>query len=173
MDRANRAVHGGRALAHTARLADSSAMENDDLYGDLERRALFDMPEDDPAEDTAPDLVGSITGDTADADKDVTLGGYMEKHDRVPAFEGSDGQPYTVDVDAECDDVGDKPWSAFLVFIRWAATGAGIMDHVESADVARGRTEDEVRQAAMELSLYEIKAELDAAIDRRRAAMEE
>lgn len=151
-------------------------MEKDDLYGDLERRALFDMPEDDPAEDTAPDLVSSITGDTAGADQDVTLGGYMEKHDRVPAFEGSDGQPYTVDIDTECDEgdgAGDEPWAAFLVFIRWAATGAGIMDHVESGDVARGRTEADARQAAMDLSLYEIRAELDAAIERRRSAMED
>jgi hypothetical protein len=42
------------------------------------------------------------------------------------------------------------------------------MDHVESGDVARGRTEDEARRAAMDLSLYEIKAELDAAIERRQ-----
>jgi hypothetical protein len=157
--------------------------DTDDLYADLERRALFDLPDEEPDEDTAPDLIGSLRGDEPDpVSKDMTLGGYIDEHDRVPAFDGSDGQPYTVDVDVEqeagddvdSDDVeGDTPFVAFLVFIRWAATGAGIMDHLESGDVARGRTEAEARQAAMDLSLYEIKAELDAAIERRRAAMEE
>jgi predicted RNA-binding protein with TRAM domain len=147
---------------------------DDSLYEDLERRALFDMPDEEPGDDHAPDLVGSLRGDApAGVDKDVTLGGYVEKHDRVPAFEGSDGQPYTVDVDVVRDGEGDAPYAAFLVFIRWAATGAGIMDHVESGDVARGSTDEDARRAAMDLSLYEVKAELDAAIERRRMALEE
>jgi hypothetical protein len=140
------------------------------LYEELERRALFDLPEEDDA--PAPDVMGSLTGATPDAlGKDVTLGGYIEEHSRVPAFEGSDGQPYTVDIDViEGDDV-EQRYAAFLLFIRWAATGAGIMDHVESGDVAFGSTEQEARQAALELSLYEVKAELDAAIARRRDAL--
>lgn len=146
--------------------------EGDDLYDELQRRALFDMPEDVPGEDAPPDLVGAVRGD-ADAASDaldLTLGGYVAKHDRVPAFEGADGQPYTVDVDVveEHDDPG-LPFVAFFVFIRWAATGAGIMDHVESGDIARGATEQEARAAAMERTLYEIRADLDAAIARRRA----
>jgi hypothetical protein len=149
----------------------------DDLYADLERRALFDLPDEEPGEDTAPDLVGSLRGDApAELSKDMTLGGYYDEHDRVPAFEGSDGQPYTVDVDVEQEtDAADADPSfvAFLVFIRWAETGAGIMDHVESGDVARGRTEAEARQAALDLSLYEVKAELDAAIERRRVTLED
>lgn len=144
------------------------------LYGELERRALFDMPAEIPAEDVAPDLVDALRadGDSRQPARDMSLGGYIEMHDRVPAFEGSDGQPYTVDVDVE--EVGDDgSFAAFLVFIRWAATGAGIMDHVESGDVARGGTEEEARRAALDLSLYEIRAELDAAIERRRRALEE
>jgi hypothetical protein len=147
----------------------------DELYEELERRALFDMPDEEPGDEVPPDLVGSLRGEAAEAgpDLDVTLGGYLEKHDRVPAFEGSDGQPYTVDVDVERDGDDAMPFVAFLVFIRWAATGAGIMDHVESGDVARGATEEEARRAAMDLSLYEIKAELDAAIERRQQAAED
>ena len=80
------------------------------------------------------------------------------------------GQPYTVDVEVEADG---EEYVAFLIFIRWAATGAGIMDHAESGDVARGRTEAEARAAAMELSLYEVRAELDRSIERRRQALEE
>jgi hypothetical protein len=146
------------------------------LYEDLERRALFDLPEED--DDEAPDLLASLSDarDTAadDAAQDLTLGGYMEKHGRVPAFDGADGQPYTVDIDVEEDgENAAAPFVSFLVFIRWAATGAGIMDHLESGDIARGATEDEARQGALDLSLYEIKAELDAAIERRRAALED
>jgi hypothetical protein len=144
--------------------------EEPDLYEELERRALFDLPDDDDVA-RPPDLIGSLKGEDPEADaRDMTLGGYIEEHNRVPAFEGGDGQPYTVDIDVEESAAG---CAAFLIFIRWAATGAGIMDHVESGDVAQGATEDEARQAAMELTLYEIKAELDAAIERRRAALED
>jgi hypothetical protein len=66
-----------------------------------------------------------------------------------------------------------RGYSAFLVFVRWAATGAGIMDHTESGDVAQGGSESAAREGALELSLYEVKAELDRAIERRRRALEE
>jgi hypothetical protein len=145
--------------------------EEPDLYEELERRALFDLTEDDD-ESPAPDLIGSIKGETIEQlGRDVTLGGYIEEHNRVPAFEGSDGQPYTVDIDVEQE--ADSRFAGFLVFIRWAATGAGIMDHVESGNVAYGSTETEARHAVMDLSLYEVKSELDAAIERRREALEE
>ena len=55
-------------------------------------------------------------------------GGYIELHNRPPAFSGSDGQPYTVDVDTEPTGDPGRPHAAFLVFIRWAETGAGIME---------------------------------------------
>ena len=150
--------------------ADADA-DADAEYTELERRALFDLPDDDDEEQ--PDLIGSLTGADRDVAKDMTLAGYVEEHDRVPAFEGADGQPYTVDVDVEHDPDQTPPHAAFLVFIRWAETGAGIMDHVESGDVARADSEDDARRAAMELSLYEVKAELDAAIARRREALED
>lgn len=114
---------------------------------------------------------GEPTGPDAPA-PDLTFRGYVETHDRVPAFEGSDGQPYTVDIDAEETGESDRPWAAFLIFVRWAATGAGIMGHVESGDVAWGATEDEARMAALELTLFEVKAELDAAIRRKEEELE-
>jgi hypothetical protein len=166
----------------------------DDLYSDLERRALHELPEDDPDDDPGLDLFralrppapvhdhdhdhesgagGAAAGAGADPDvteaaADMTLGGYIELHHRVPAFEGSDGMPYTVDVDVVAAESAPQPFAAFLMFIRWAATGAGIMDHVESGDVAYGDSEESARQAAYDLSLYEVRAELDAAIERRR-----
>lgn len=141
----------------------------------LQRRALESAELEEPAE---LDLVraagrGSLSDAEASAAPDVTLGGYMELHTRPPAFEGADGQPYTVDVDTEANEDEEHRWAAFLVFLRWAGTGAGIMDHLESGDVAYGATEEEARHGALALSLYEVKAELDAAIERRRPQQEE
>jgi len=115
------------------------------------------------------DLVELARGSDKAPPPDLTLGGYMERHDRPVALEGPDGQAYTVDVDTEPavfgDDAGD--WVAFLVFLRWAETGAGIMGHVESEDVTRGATAEEARARAMELSLYDVRDALDQAIRRR------
>jgi hypothetical protein len=141
----------------------------------IEERAVRDAAERsaDEAEAT-PDLLRELGGAGREGpDPDATFLGYVETHERVPAFEGSDGQPYTVDIDAE--ETGDpaRPWAAFLVFVRWAETGAGIMGHVTSGDVAHGATEDEARAAALELTLYQLKSELDRAIDRRRELLED
>lgn len=145
--------------------------ERDELYEEIERKALFELADEDDAEPV--DLVAELRGEDAPPDPatDVTVAGYIAKHDRVPAFEGADGQPYTVDVDVEQDETG--AWVSFFVFVRWAATGAGIMDHRESEDIARGATEEEARAGALERTLYEVKAELDAAIARRQALLEE
>jgi hypothetical protein len=150
--------------------------ERDDgssLFDDIERRALHDMTDQpDDAEEESDVFAGLGTSREVDP-VEATLGAYIERHDRVPAFEGIDGQPYTVDIDVEPPDEFHATYVAFFVFIRWAETGAGIMDHVESFDVATGETEEQARQAALDLSLYEVKAELDRAIERRREALEE
>jgi hypothetical protein len=142
-----------------------------ELLDDIERRALQEMADDDDSE--APDLLASLGAGREVDPVEATLGAYIERHDRVPAFEGIDGQPYTVDVDVEETDDTEHPFAAFFVYIRWAETGAGIMDHVESFDVAYGATEELARAAALDLSLYEVKAELDRAIERRQQALEE
>lgn len=145
--------------------------DSDRLLERLEERALESAAE----EILVPELdlreALGLVGDGALPD--LTLGGYIAEHDRPPAFEGADGQPYTVAIDVEESGEEARPMVAFLLFIRWAATGAGIMEHVESGNVAYGATEDEARQGALALSLYEVKAELDAAIARRRAALED
>jgi hypothetical protein len=153
-------------------VADDESRERD-VYEELERRALFEMP----PEDDAPEL--DLIRELGDGEEevqapvaDVTLGGYIETHNRVPAFEGIDGQPYTVDIEIEADDA-TSTCVAFFIFVRWAATGAGIMDHVESGDIARRGTAEEARQAALDLSLYEVKAELDAAIRRKQKDLED
>ena len=153
-----------------ARRAILSEKDPDDLLEALERRALEAADLEEPPE---LDLVraagrGSLSDAESSAAPDVTLGGYIGLHVRPPAFVGADGQPYTVAVDVEESEDEEHRWAAFLVFLRWAETGAGIMDHLESGDVAHGATEEEARRDALALSLYEVKAELDAAIERRK-----
>ena len=152
-----------------------SEKDPDELLQALTRRALeaADLEELPEVDVLGAAGRGSLSDAEASAAPDVTLGGYMKLHTRPAAFEGSDGQPYTVDVDAEENEDGERRWAAFLVFLRWAETGAGIMDHLESGDVACGATEEEARHGALALSLYEVKAELDAAIERRRPQQEE
>jgi len=128
---------------------------------------------DDPDPGPPPDLVAVARAAAAAELPDLTLGGYLAEHLRPPAFLGIDGQPYSVDVDVEETGDPDRPFVAFLLFLRWAATAQGVLEHLESGDVAWGRTPEEARAAALELTLYELKAELDAAIRRRRAALEE
>src|SRR5262245_50765734 len=148
--------------------------DDEDLYERIEREALFREP-DDAEEEPEVDILEVVTGETGRSDvaADLTLGGYMVLHERPPAFEAADGQPYTVDVETEATNDPERPFVAFFVFIRWAATGAGIMEHVESDDVAHGASEEEARTAALELTLYEVKAELDAAVERKRKLLEE
>ena len=154
-------------------MTDEREVPPEELRRRLEQRAVRDAAERSAAEaEAVPDLVKELGGSGQDGPPpDRTFRGYVETHDRVPAFEGSDGEPYTVDIDTE--QVAEDEWVAFLVFVRWAATGAGIMGHVTSGDVAEGSSEDEVRQAALELTLHDLKAELDRAIERRAELMEE
>jgi hypothetical protein len=100
---------------------------------------------------------------------DDTIGGYQAVHGRAAAFEGCDGEPYTVGV--ETDESGDPgaPFSAYLVFVRWAQTGTAVMGHLETDDILTAASEDEARAAAETLTLAQARVILDETI-RRRAA---
>ena len=96
--------------------------------------------------------------------KDSTLGGYLRTHSRPPGFEGIDGAPYTVSPEAEQTPSLDAPYEGYLVFPRWASTGAGIVGHVETPTLVRGRSRQEVLEALGSLPLEEVKTLLDSAI---------
>ena len=97
---------------------------------------------------------------------EATLGGYMARHDRAPAFSGGDGQPYSVGTFVE-----DKPdefgrYGASLLFVRWSSAGDRPVGHVESEVLAWGRTALEAEERVRSISLYDVKAALDQAIGR-------
>lgn len=90
---------------------------------------------------------------------ETTLGGYIAVHGRAVAFTAADGEPYTVAVETEQTDRGR--WGAYLVFLRWAATGAAIMGHLETEDVAWGNSEQEARAALEAFPLQQVKEILE------------
>jgi hypothetical protein len=106
----------------------------------------------------------SPTGGTEDS----TLGGYIRVHSRPPAFEGEDGQPYTVSIEVERTSNLRTPWAAYLVFPKWAETGLGVVGHVETPLLWEGSDETEVIRLAGDTSLEEVKALLDRAIQAKR-----
>ena len=114
---------------------------------------------------------GSDPGDEHDVHgtEDATLGGYIRVHKRPPAFEGADGQPYTVSIEVERVASLRAPWGAYLVFPKWAETGLGVVGHVETPILWEGRDEQEVIRLAGETPLPQVKALLDEAIRAREA----
>jgi hypothetical protein len=103
--------------------------------------------------------------------EDSTLGGYIRVHSRPPAFEGEDGQPYTVSIEVEKTANLRAPWGAYLVFPKWAETGLGVVGHVETPVIWEARDEQDVIRLAGETPLTRVKELLDEAI-RAKSEME-
>ncbi|HET7322196.1 MAG TPA: hypothetical protein VFI96_06850 [Longimicrobiaceae bacterium] len=112
------------------------------------------------------DRLNPITPEGVD---ETTLGGYPAVHGRAPAFEGSDGQAYTVAVDAEPAEAPAEGWVGYLVFVRWAQTGSAVMGHLETGDLSEGATEAEARAELERLPLSRVKEILEETIARKQA----
>lgn len=115
--------------------------------------------------DTPPEAAGKANGQADDA----TLGGYFEMHDRPPAFEGSDGHPYTVSLEIERSGDLRYPYGGYLVFPRWAATGVGIIGHVETPTLNKGGSQEDVMAVLGQLTLFEVQDLLEGAIASSRS----
>jgi hypothetical protein len=91
-----------------------------------------------------------------------TIGGYMAVHARPAAYEGSDGLSYSVAIEADRTGEADRPWGAYLMFLRWRRLGTqGIEGHLETPFLAHGATAAEARLALGAMPLGEVKAILD------------
>ena len=95
---------------------------------------------------------------------EVTLGGYMARHDRAPAFTGHDGQPYSVGIFVEEEPDERGRFGASLLFVRWSQAGDRPVGHVESGVLAWGHSPGEAEERIKAISLYDVKAALDEAI---------
>ena len=98
---------------------------------------------------------------------DATLGGYLDTHDRPPAFEGADGHPYTVSLEVEQTPDLRAPYVGYLVFPRWAATGLGVIGHVQTPVLCHERGRAAAEDRLRELSLDRVKSLLDEGIESR------
>jgi hypothetical protein len=98
--------------------------------------------------------------------QDGTLGGYLQVHDRPPAFEGPDGHPYTVSVEVEQTGNLLAPYLGYLVFPRWAQTGVGIVGHAESPTLVECRSRREAEERLGALTLLEVQHILEDAVAR-------
>lgn len=113
-----------------------------------------------------------MTDDTAppsppeppDEAPDGTLGGYLSLHRRPPAFLGSDGYPYTVSMETEKTPNLLAPFCAYLVFPRWAPTGAGILGHLETPTLRECRSRQEAEAFLGSLTLRQVQALLEEAL---------
>lgn len=97
---------------------------------------------------------------------DATLGGYYREHSRPPAFEGRDGEPYTVSIEVEKTGDLRAPYQGYLVFPRWASTGLGVVGHLETPTLLAGPNPQEVMGRLGALPLVQVKMLLDQAIHR-------
>jgi hypothetical protein len=124
---------------------------------------MIDAPQPDEAENGAHDT---------EAPADGTLGGYLALHNRPPAFEGPDGRPYTVSLEVEKTPDLQAPFSGYLVFPRWADTGAGIVGHLETPLLLHGKSQEEVTAELGTLTLLEVYDLLRDAVSRRHEEKE-
>lgn len=101
---------------------------------------------------------------------ELTLGGYMAKHERAAAFGGSDGHAYSVALYVDETPDARGMYGASLLFVRWSPAGDRPTGHVETEYLAWGRTVEEAEERLRALSLYDVKAALDEAIARAPGA---
>jgi len=99
---------------------------------------------------------------------ETTLGGYLAKHQRPPAFGGPDGRAYSVGVMLADEPDAAGRFGAALLFVRWSPAGDAPDGHVETDYVVLGPTREAAKQAAHALSLHDVKAHLDRAVEARR-----
>jgi hypothetical protein len=99
--------------------------------------------------------------------EDATLGGYIRKHERPPAFSGSDGRAYSVALYVEDSPDAEGRYGAAILFVRWNEGGTAPEGHVETDVLAYGATPEKAQKVLEEMSLHDVKAHLDRVIAER------
>ena len=97
-----------------------------------------------------------------------TVGGYVAVHGRPPAFEGTDGLSYSVEIVAAPTGDAAAPFGAFLLFVQWARVGsASPMGHLETAFLAESDSEADAVEIVGAYSLSQARAALQKLIAER------
>jgi hypothetical protein len=100
-----------------------------------------------------------------------TIGGYMAVHARPAAFEGSDGASYSVEIVTDASGERERPFAAYLLFVRWGQGDPVASGHLETEFLAFATTEEEARSMVGALLLNEVKLRLDQLIKAKRAEL--
>jgi hypothetical protein len=98
-----------------------------------------------------------------------TIGGYMAVHDRPAAFEGSDGESYSVEIVTDTSGEKERPFAAYLLFVRWGHGDPVASGHLETEFLAFATTEDDARKMVGVMLLNDVKLRLDQLITENRA----
>jgi hypothetical protein len=98
-----------------------------------------------------------------------TIGGYMAVHDRPAAFEGIDGASYSVEIMSDTSGDKERPYAAYLLFVRWGHGDPVASGHLETEFLAIAPSEPEARSLVGAMRLNDVKARLDGLIRSRRA----
>ena len=94
-----------------------------------------------------------------------TIGGYAAVHGRPAAFEGTDGLSYSVEIATSPTGDAERPWGAYLLFVRWSRVGStSPSGHLETDYLAEADTEEDARGIVAALTLSEVRGALHAAI---------
>jgi hypothetical protein len=96
-----------------------------------------------------------------------TIGGYRAVHDRPAAFEGRDGMSYSVELDTAETGERERPWAAYLLFVRWSHGDPMPTGHLETDFLVRAATEREALAQLGAMPLNEVRLLLDALIAER------
>jgi hypothetical protein len=96
-------------------------------------------------------------------DTDETLGGYQVVHGRPPAFEGSDGRPYSAGIFSEDAPGLDGRYGAAVIFVRWSPSNEPD-GHLETGFLAHDADSTRAEQAVGRMTLLDAKRHLDGLI---------
>jgi len=95
----------------------------------------------------------------------------MAVHDRPAAFEGTDGASYSVEIVTDTSGEKERPFAAYLLFVRWGHGDPVASGHLETEFLAFATTEDDARKMVGAMLLNEVKLCLDQLITENRAKL--
>lgn len=107
-----------------------------------------------------------------------TIGGYMAVHARPAAFEGQDGASYSVEIVSDETGEQNRPFAAYLLFVRWRAGDPVASGHLETDYLAYADSEKDAIAKVGRLMLSDVRSMLEGLIarsaesDRQTAASE-
>jgi hypothetical protein len=93
-----------------------------------------------------------------------TLGGYAAVHARPPAFEGSDGTSYSVEIITDANAGKGGTYASYILFVRWREGDPVASGHLETAYLSSGKTEAEARLPVEHMLLSEVREKLEELI---------